>query len=71
MPNTPNIQDPEALDALMPWSPTLPSRLLFDVDAPRIEPDEPIVDVDPHAIEGALEAIDSASSLAGDLSAKS
>lgn len=51
MPNTDNVSDSDILEGLMPWSPTIPDYLKADASAPRIEPDEPIIDIEPDILD--------------------
>ena len=53
LPNTPGADDPAALGRFMPWSPDVPESCRM-TPAEASEPDpmaEPIVDVDPNALD--------------------
>lgn len=54
MPKGIDLEDPEALEGLMPWSPELPRELLLDDGEPRCLPDDSDVDIDPKAMEAAI-----------------
>lgn len=55
MPNTESVSDASVLDALMPWSESVPAWVKAEDEAPRIEPDDPIVDVDPSFLDDVKE----------------
>lgn len=55
MPNTEDVSDASALNALMPWSEYVPAWVKAKADASSIEPDDPIVDVDPCLLDDVKE----------------
>lgn len=53
MPNTPGVEEPSALERLMPWSPGVPeSCRMMPAEVPEPDPmAKPLVDVDPSTFD--------------------
>ena len=50
LPNAKDLSD-AVLDKFMPWSSDVPAWVKASANAPRVTPDAPIVDVDPHLLD--------------------